>query len=94
MAPAHAPSLEIRGLTKRFRRVVALDSLDLTLSPGEVFALLGSNGSGKSTTFRLLVNIYHPSSGEAIVLGTSSRKLDGRALEKVGYISEGQKLPA
>lgn len=94
MAPAHAPSLEIRGLTKRFRRVVALDSLDLTLSPGEVFALLGSNGSGKSTTFRLLLNIYHPSSGEAIVLGTSSRKLDGRALEKVGYISEGQKLPA
>lgn len=80
-------------LTKRFRSVTALDSLDLCVKPGDVLALLGANGSGKSTTFRLLLNIYHPSAGTSSLLGTASSRLNGQDFDKVGYVSEGQKMP-
>lgn len=88
-----SPALEAKQLTKQFRHVTALDSLDLQVMPGEVFALLGSNGSGKSTTFRLLLNIYRPTSGEAALLGRPTTSLNGSDFDKVGYISEGQKMP-
>lgn len=88
-----SPALEAKQLTKRFRHVTALDSLDLRVMPGEVYALLGANGSGKSTTFRLLLNIYRPSSGEAALLGRPAISLNGSDFDKVGYISEGQKMP-
>jgi ABC-2 type transport system ATP-binding protein len=93
MNPDILPVLETRSLTKRFRHVVALDSVDLAVHPGEVFALLGSNGSGKSTTFRLLLNIYRPTAGESSLLGVPSTRMNGTTFEKVGYISEGQKMP-
>lgn len=92
--PAHeTPAIHTERLTKRFRQVVAVDALNLRVMPGDVFALLGPNGSGKSTTFRLLLNIYRPTSGASFLLGTPSGSLNGRAFDKVGYISEGQKLP-
>jgi ABC-2 type transport system ATP-binding protein len=87
------PPVLTRNLTKRFRRVTALDSLDLRVEPGDVLALLGANGSGKSTTFRLLMNIYRPSEGEASLLGTPSKKLNGHHFDRIGYISEGQTMP-
>jgi len=87
------PPVLTRHLTKRFRHVTALDSLDLRVEPGDVLALLGANGSGKSTTFRLLLNIYRPSEGVASLLGTPSTDLNGHHFERVGYISEGQKMP-
>jgi len=87
------PPVRTNRLTKRFRRVTALNSLNLRLAPGEVLALLGANGSGKSTTFRLLLNIYRPSSGESSLLGTLSTRLNGHDFDKVGYVSEGQKMP-
>jgi ABC-2 type transport system ATP-binding protein len=87
------PAIVSQNLTKRFRHVTALDALNLTIMPGDVFALLGANGSGKSTTFRLLLNIYRPTAGESALLGTPSKKLNGAAFDKVCYISEGQKMP-
>nr|WP_246460094.1 ABC transporter ATP-binding protein [Puniceicoccus vermicola] len=87
------PSLSLRQLTKRFRTVTAVDHVDLDIFPREVVALLGANGSGKSTTFRLLLNIYRATSGQALLLGKSSRALDGQDFDEVGYIAEGQKLP-
>ncbi len=87
------PPVLTRNLTKRFRHVTALNALDLRVEPGEVLALLGANGSGKSTTFRLLLNIYRPSEGEAYLLGTPSTQLNGHDFDRVGYISEGQKMP-
>ncbi len=87
------PAIATRGLTKVFGSVRALDGLDLEVPPGEVLALLGANGSGKSTTFRLLLNIYHPTSGVSALLGCPSRKLNTDCLQHVGYISEGQRLP-
>ncbi len=86
--------IEAAGLGKSFRQVDALDGLDLRIGPGEVVALLGSNGSGKSTTFRLLLNIYRASRGEASLLGVPSGRLDGMDFDRIAFISESQKLPA
>ncbi|GAA2557561.1 ABC transporter ATP-binding protein [Pseudonocardia hydrocarbonoxydans] len=64
------PALRTEGLTKRYGRTLALDSLDLEVPPGEVFGFLGPNGAGKSTTIRLLLGLARPSAGRAWVLGT------------------------
>lgn len=90
---AGPPPALAQKLTKRFRNITALDSLDLCVKPGDVLALLGANGSGKSTTFRLLLNIYHPSAGASSLLGAASIRLNGKDFDKIGYVSEGQKMP-
>jgi ABC-type multidrug transport system ATPase subunit len=53
------------GLTKRYRGVTALDGLDLTVEPGQVFGFLGPNGAGKTTTLRILLGLVTPSAGMA-----------------------------
>jgi ABC-2 type transport system ATP-binding protein len=57
------------GLTKHYGRVVALDSLSLEIRRGEVFGLLGPNGSGKTTTIRLLLGLLRPTAGRATLAG-------------------------
>ena len=52
--------LHAQNLTKRYNGVVALDALDLTVEPGEVFCLLGANGAGKTTTINLFLNFIEP----------------------------------
>jgi ribose transport system ATP-binding protein len=59
-----SPLLEIKGLTKRFPGVTALDAVDLSLAPGEIHALVGENGAGKSTLIKLLCGSYIPDAGE------------------------------
>jgi ABC-2 type transport system ATP-binding protein len=63
------PALDVRGLTKRFGRVVAVDGLELTVPPGQVFGFLGPNGAGKSTTIRMLLGLARPTSGAARIFG-------------------------
>ncbi|MDN5929618.1 MAG: ABC transporter ATP-binding protein [Pseudonocardia sp.] len=63
------PALRTEHLTKRYGRVLALDSLDLEVPAGQVFGFLGPNGAGKSTTIRLLLGLARPTSGRAWVLG-------------------------
>lgn len=87
------PSVETKNLTKRFSHVTALAHLNLKVEPGDVLALLGANGSGKSTTFKLLLNIYRPSEGTSSLLGTPSHMLNGRHFEHIGHISENKKMP-
>lgn len=82
-----------QGLTRRFRRQLAVDHLDLEVPTGSAYALLGPNGAGKSTALRLILDLVHPTSGTATVLGIPSTKLRGKPFEKIGYVSEEQQLP-
>jgi len=82
-----------KGLTKEYRKrfsrkkVIALDGLDLEIRKGEIFGLLGPNGSGKTTTLKLLLGIISPTKGEAFVLGKPVKDIHVKG--KVGYMPEG-----
>jgi simple sugar transport system ATP-binding protein len=68
-APTTVARLEVRGMTKRFGDVLANDAVDLTVAPGEVHALLGENGAGKSCLMKLVYGVYHPDAGTVAVDG-------------------------
>jgi ABC-2 type transport system ATP-binding protein len=70
----------------RKRRVLALQGLDLTIEPGQVFGLLGPNGAGKSTTIKLLLNLIRPTRGSASLFGQAPSSAEARRL--VGYLPE------
>jgi len=80
--------LEARSLTKRYGDALALDTLDLTVPPGEVFCLLGPNGAGKTTTVNLFLGFTQPSAGQALVCGVDSAKDPHRARSRLAYIPE------
>jgi ABC-type multidrug transport system ATPase subunit len=64
-----APLVEVSGLTKRYGDTLAVDGVDLTVLPGEVYGFLGPNGAGKTTTLRILTGLISPTSGTVRVLG-------------------------
>ena len=84
--------LEARNLTKTYRdfwgrqKVQALQALDLEVRRGEIFGLLGPNGSGKTTTIKLLLGLLFPSSGRAMVFGRDATEVDKN--ERIGYLPE------
>jgi len=80
--------LEARQLTKRYGDTLALDKLDLTVAPGEVFCLLGPNGAGKTTTVNLFLNFVSPTSGQALVCGIDAAQDPQRARRALAYIPE------
>lgn len=81
------------GLRKKFRRVNALDGLNLEVQEGAIYALVGPNGAGKTTAIKILMNIIEATSGGAEVLGIEARKIEGRAFTNIGYVSENQEMP-
>jgi ABC-2 type transport system ATP-binding protein len=85
--------LTTHNLSKRYRKLVALDKLSLAVPEGSVYALLGANGAGKTTALKLMMNLHPATSGEATVLGIDSRQLQGRHFEQIGYVSENQDQP-
>lgn len=86
-------TIRTENLVKKFRRVTALNQLNLDVPEGAIYALVGPNGAGKTTAIKILMNIFPPTSGRAEVLGADSARLAGRAFTSIGYVSENQELP-
>ena len=83
--------LELKNVTKKFDNMVAVNDLNFTLEDGKILGIVGRNGAGKSTTFRMILNILQPDSGEILYNG---KKIAGEELDKIGYLpEEGSLLP-
>ena len=82
-----APVVELRGLTKRYGDVVAVDGLTFALQPGTITGFLGPNGAGKSTTMRLLLGLASPTAGEALIFGRRYAEL-AQPSRRVGAVLE------
>jgi len=80
------PAIETHDLTKRFGRHHALNGIDLSIAPGEVFGYLGPNGAGKTTTIRILAGLLRPSAGTALVLGRDVVRERDLMQGRLGYL--------
>jgi len=83
-----APAVEAHELTKVFGELIAVDHLSLEVATGEVFAFLGPNGSGKTTTIRMLCGIVTPTSGQGRVLGYDIARESEAIKARIGYMSQ------
>jgi ABC-2 type transport system ATP-binding protein len=81
------------NLSKRFRKTVVLDHLNMNVPEHSVFGLVGPNGAGKTTTIKILMNILQSSEGTAEIFGRDSRKLSPQDFTQIGYVSENQQMP-
>ena len=81
-------AVDIRELTRRFGAITAVSHLSLQIRRGEVFGLLGPNGSGKTTTIRMLCGLLEPSDGTATVAGVDVREAPERVKMQIGYMSQ------
>jgi ABC-2 type transport system ATP-binding protein len=81
-----AEAIQTHGLTKRYGETLALDSLDLTVRPGEVYGYLGPNGAGKTTTIHLLLGMHRPSVGSAKLFGIDAWADPVTAHRRVAYV--------
>ncbi|MBK7716552.1 MAG: ABC transporter ATP-binding protein [Gemmatimonadetes bacterium] len=86
--PAGAPAIVTEALHKRFGELVAVERLDLVIQRGEIFGLLGSNGSGKTTTIRMLTGLMPPTSGTARVAGIDVVREPEAVRRRLGYMSQ------
>lgn len=83
--------LELTNLTKKFDEKVAVDNISLKVEQGKIFGIVGRNGAGKSTTFRMILNIIEPTSGSCLY---NDAKIDSTVLDKIGYLpEEGSLIP-
>jgi ABC-type multidrug transport system ATPase subunit len=80
--------LKVENISKHFGNLKAVDELSFEVAAGEVFGFLGQNGSGKSTTIRMLLSLIHPSGGTIELFGKSLQKERNLILEQVGAIIE------
>jgi ABC-2 type transport system ATP-binding protein len=85
--------IRTHDLSKRFRRNLVLDGLNLDVPEGSIYGLVGPNGAGKTTTIKVLMNIMAPTSGHSEVLDADSRQLRPRHFAQIGYVSENQEMP-
>ncbi len=85
-APAATAAIVTHALTKRYGSTLALDGLDLTVAPGEVYGFLGPNGAGKTTTVRLLLGLHRPTSGRAELFGLDAWTQPVQAHQRVAYV--------
>ncbi|HML79404.1 ABC transporter ATP-binding protein [Geobacter sulfurreducens] len=81
-------AIDTENLTKRFGELTAVDGLTLTIAPGELFGLVGSDGAGKTTTMRMLCGIMDPTEGRARVLGRDTVREAESIKAEIGYMSQ------
>src|SRR5436309_13891936 len=82
------PILEVRRLTKRYRRVPVVNEVSFTLKPAEVTGYLGPNGSGKSTTVKIITALIEPSAGKVLLDGQDIREDLIAFKRRLGYVPE------
>lgn len=87
-----APLLEVRGLTKRFGGVTAVENLSFDVNAGEILALIGPNGAGKTTVFNLITRVLEPSGGEVRFAGRPVLPLQQNQLASLGMTRTFQNL--
>ena len=80
--------VELKGLTKKYGSLTAVDDLNLTVSRGEIVGFLGPNGAGKSTTLRMMLTLIKPTSGEIVIFGKSIAQERSAILRNIGCIIE------
>ena len=88
-----SPIISITGLTRKFRRKLALDEVSLEARRGRVFGLLGENGAGKSTLIKHVLGSLRAKSGTVRVFGMDPVKDAEAVLGRIGYLSEDREMP-
>src|ERR1039457_1103395 len=81
-------AIKTDNLSKNFGGNIAVDRLNLTVAEGELFALVGSDGAGKTTTIRMLAGIMDPTGGDAWIYGRHSVREAGAIKDDIGYMSQ------
>ena len=83
--------LELQNITKKFENNVAVNNISFRVERGKIFGIVGRNGAGKSTTFRMILNILEPTEGSCLYDG---KKIDSNVLDRIGYLpEEGSLIP-
>jgi ABC-2 type transport system ATP-binding protein len=82
------PVVVVENLTRKFGDFVAVDHISFTVQPGEIVGYLGPNGSGKTTTIRMLLGLLKPTAGHALVLGFDSFRQSEQVRARCGYMSQ------
>ena len=85
------PAIELRGLTKRYGRVTAVEDVSLDVAAGQVLGLLGPNGAGKTTTIKMMTGLVTPTAGTARLGGYDIGKQRSRAVQQIGAVLEGSR---
>jgi ABC-2 type transport system ATP-binding protein len=88
----YEPAIAVQGLTKNFGHRTVVSGLTFQVPSGSICGFLGRNGSGKSTSIRMLMNLLSPSSGSARLLGLDCRKDHQKLMQRVGYVAESPTL--
>ena len=80
--------IELKGLTKKYGNLVAVDNLNLLIPKGEIFGFIGPNGAGKTTTINMIGGILAPTSGTVMICGINMESDPEKAKRKIGFIPE------
>lgn len=84
----NAPALELRDATKSFGRTTAVHALRMSIDPGEIYGLIGPNGSGKTTTVKMAAGLHRPTSGSVRVKGVDISAMPTKAKRVIGYVPD------
>ena len=82
------PLIDVRGLTKRYGNRVVVDNFDMRVPRGRIYGFLGPNGSGKTTTIRMLCGLLTPDAGEGTCMGYNIRTQAALIKREVGYMTQ------